>query len=132
MSSQMSELNIKTRRGVCCLVVFIHSESHWGILELGSRLLCFPLYAAFSLINDISVGRSALIMRVFPQITRQDFKSLERRPVISQTRDGLRGDGRGIVKWEGGKENEMPALSMICVAAMLRKYFDTVVCIVLS
>lgn len=132
MSSQMSELNIKTRRGVCCLVVFIQLESHWGILALGSRLLCFPLYAAFSLINDISVGRSALIMRVFPQITRQDFKSLERRPVISQTRDGLRGDGRRIVRWEGGKEHEMPALSMICSAAMLRKYVDTLVCAVLN
>lgn len=125
MSSRMSELNIKTRRGVCCLVLFIRFESHQGILVLGSRLLCFPLYAAFSLINDISVGRSALIMRVFPQITRQDFKSLERRPVILQTRDGLRGDGRPIMRREGGKETEMPSLSMICVAAMLRKCFDT-------
>lgn len=71
-------------------------------------------------------------MRVFPQITRQDFKSLERRPVISQTRDGLGGDGREIVRWEGGKENEMPALSMIWIAAMLRKYFDTVVSVVRS
>lgn len=90
------------------------------------------LYAAFSLINDISVGRSALIMRVFPQIKRQDFKSLERRPVISQTRDGLRGDGRRIVRWEGEKEYEMPTLSMICTAAMLRKNFDTLVCAVLN
>lgn len=132
MSSQMSELNIKTRRGVCCLVVFIHLESHWGISALKSRLFCFPLYAAFSLINDISVGRSALIMWVFPQIKRQDFKSLERRPVISQTRDGLRGDGRRIVRWEWGKEYEMPVLSMICTAAMLRKNFDTLVCAVLN